>query len=395
MTRQIINKHIVFFLYLVVFIILVVGDTYSFGLKHLPFLILFFIPFLVTYGLFNRIKFNVQNPYPITLNNELVLIVLSITSIGLILIHFYLMGGLPAFEGLSMNKISEVVLLRKDIGARSSGIWNYFSSINIKAILPFLLLITLILKKKKLYWILFLFVTFYSFSLMQKSHILSALIPVMIYMIYQKNWKYVFKYVSTIGAVIALLVIITNPQLRGGVNDLNSKTNQEQIDNSKTKSISSGLFKRVIITPGTIVGEWFEIIPEKKPFLRGNGYGFYSGITGQKFHNYSKELYPLIYEKNYEKGLKGSVNVAHFMREYSNFGKIGLIVSGIFTALFFILLNQLFKNSDVSIKVAVNFFPIMLLSSGSILTILLSGGWFIFIFLYFLFQKEINLSNEK
>jgi len=63
--------------------------------------------------------------------------------------------------------------------------------------------------------------------------------------------------------------------------------------------------------------------------------------------------------------------------------------------LFFILLNQLFKNSDVSIKVAVNFFPIMLLSSGSILTILLSGGWFIFIFLYFLFQKEINLSNEK
>ena len=388
-----INKHIVFFLYLIVFTIIMIGDTYSFGQKHIPLLLLFFLPYICAYFVLQRFQINIPKFQNRILNYNQILTFLSIISISLIIVHFFLMGGLPAFEGLSMNKISEVALLRKQIGSRSSGIWNYFSSINIKALLPFLLLITIILKKKRLYWVLFVFVTFYSFSLMQKSHILSALIPVLIYMIYQKNWKYVFKYVSTIGTVIVLLVIITNPQLRGGVNDLNSKTNQEQIDNSKTKSISSGLFKRVIITPGTIVGEWFEVIPDQKPFLNGNGYGFYSRMTGQEFHNYSKELYPLIYKENYEKGLEGSVNVAHFMREYSNFGKRGLVLSGVFTALFFILLNQLFKNSDLSIKVAVNFFPIMLLSSGSLLTILLSGGWFVFIFLYFLFQNEIELKQ--
>jgi len=393
MIRETIHKHTIFFLYLIVFVIILIGNTFSFGLKHTPLLLLFFLPYLTIYGVFYRFNFNYKNTLKLNFNSNLILIVLSIISISLIILHFILMGGLPAFEGLSMNKISEVAHLRKEIGTRSPGIWNYFSSINIKAILPFLLLVTVILKKKSLYWILFSFVTFYSFSLMQKSHILSALIPVLIFMVFEKKWAYVVKYLLTIASVIVLLVIITNPQLRGGVNDLNAKNNEKQQQDSKTKSISSGLFKRVIITPGTIVGEWFEIIPEQKPFLNGNGYGFYSRFSGREFHNYSKELYPLIYKDNYKKGLEGSVNVAHFMREYSNFGKAGLIISGIFTALFFVFLNQLFKGSDIGIKLAINFFPIMLLSSGSLLTILLSGGWFIFILLYFLFQNDIELKR--
>ncbi len=393
MLRSKINKHTIFSLYLLVFVIILIGNTFSFGLKHTPLLLLFFIPYLIVYAVFNRFHFNIKNSFNLKFNYNIVLSVLSIVSIALIILHFIFMGGLPAFEGLSMNKISEVAQLRKEIGTRSPGIWNYFSSINIKALLPFLLLVTLILKKKRLYWVLFFCVTFYSFSLMQKSHILSALVPVLIFMVFEKKWAYVLKYLGTICSVIVLLVIITNPQLRGGVNDLNEKTNQAQQQDSKTKSISSGLFKRVIITPGSMVGEWFEIIPEQKPFLNGNGYGFYSRLSGQEFHNYSKELYPLIYTDNYNKGLEGSVNVAHFMREYSNFGKTGLVLSGIFTALFFVLLNQLFRDSHTGLKLAVNFFPIMLLSSGSLLTILLSGGWFIFILLYFLFQNEIELKR--
>lgn len=393
MLRDTMNKHTVFFLYLIVFVLILIGNTFSFGLKYTSLLLLFFLPYLIFYVVFNRFHFDIKNTFKLNFNSNLILIVLSIVSISLIILHFILMGGLPAFEGLSMNKISEVAHLRKEIGTRSPGIWNYFSSINIKALLPFLLLITMILKKKKLYWILFVFVTFYSFSLMQKSHILSALIPVLIFMIFEKKWAYVLKYLGTIVSVIVLLVIITNPQLRGGVNDLNEKTNETQQQESKTKTIYTGLFNRVIITPGTIVGEWFEIIPEQKPFLNGNGYGFYSRFSGQKFHNYSKELYPLIYKENYKKGLEGSVNVAHFMREYSNFGRVGLVISGIFTALFFVFLNQLFKESDIGIKVAINFFPVMLLSSGSLLTILLSGGWFFFILLYFLFQNDIELER--
>ena len=68
-----------------------------------------------------------------------------------------------------------------------------------------------------------------------------------------------------------------------------------------------------MITPGEIVGDWFEIIPNQKPYLNGNGYGFYSRLSGGKFQDYTKELYPIIYRENHEKGLSGTVNVAHFM----------------------------------------------------------------------------------
>ena len=202
-----------------------------------------------------------------------------------------------------------------------------------------------------------------------------------------KKWLYVLKHISTIGAIIC---IGRYYQLRGGVNDLNPELNKKQIEDPKTTTIGSSLIKRTMITPGEIVGDWFEIIPNQKPYLNGNGYGFYSRLSGGKFQDYTKELYPIIYRENHEKGLSGTVNVAHFMRPYSNFGKTGLVLCGAFTAVFIILLNLLFQEAKISVKIAINFFPLMLLSSGSLLTILFSGGWFLFIFLSFLFQKKLN-----
>ena len=393
MIKQGIQKHIFFFVYLLVFGILLIGDTYSFGLKHTTLLLLFFAPYVLSYWFLSRYKLNLPKKIPYCINNELLLVFLSGSAIALIIVHLSIIG-FPAFEGLAMDKISELAQLRKEIGGRSSWIWNYLSSFTIKALLPFLLLSTFVLKKKKLYWIVFFVAFIYSISLMQKSHVLSIFIPVLIYCIFEKKWLYVLKHISTIGAVILLLVVITNPQLRGGVNDLNPELNKKQIEDSKTTTIGSSLIKRTMITPGEIVGDWFEIIPNQKPYLNGNGYGFYSRLSGGKFQDYTKELYPIIYRENHEKGLSGTVNVAHFMRPYSNFGKTGLVLSGAFTAVFIILLNLLFQEAKISVKIAINFFPLMLLSSGSLLTILFSGGWFLFIFLYFLFQKEIELSHE-
>jgi len=393
MIKQGIQKHIFFFLYLLVFGILLIGDTYSFGFKHTGLLLLFFVPYVLSYGFISRLKLDLPKRLPWTVNNELLLVIILGSTIVLIFVHL-LTIGFPAFEGLAMDKISELAQLRKEIGGRSSWIWNYLSSITIKALLPFLLLSTFVLKKKKLYWIVFFVAFIYSISLMQKSHVLSIFIPVLIYCTFEKKWLYVFKHISTIGAVILLLVVITNPQLRGGVNDLNPELNKKQIEDPKSTTIGSSLIRRIMITPGEIVGNWFEIIPNQKPYLNGNGYGFYSRFSGEKFQDYTKELYPIIYRENHEKGLSGTVNVAHFMRPYSNFGKTGLILCGVFTALFIILLNILFQEAKISVKIAINFFPLMLLSSGSLLTILFSGGWFLFIFLYFLFQKEIELSHE-
>ena len=61
MIRETIHKHTIFFLYLIVFVIILIGNTFSFGLKHTPLLLLFFLPYLTIYGVFYRFNFNYKN----------------------------------------------------------------------------------------------------------------------------------------------------------------------------------------------------------------------------------------------------------------------------------------------------------------------------------------------
>ena len=138
-------------------------------------------------------------------------------------------------------------------------------------------------------------------------------------------------------------------------------------------------------------GDWFENIPSKKPFLKGTGYRFYAKLVGKEYHNYAQELYPIIYPKHVEKGFHGNINVASFMYDYSNFGKSGLILAGFILALIFIFIESLFKN-HLLLKVCLNAFPIFMLSSSALTILLFSGGWGLYILLFFLFKKHLNPS---
>ena len=80
-----------------------------------------------------------------------------------------------------------------------------------------------------------------------------------------------------------------------------------------------------------MVSQWFQKIPKNKPFLHENGYGFICKIKGIKHVEYSKVLYPIIRPKYAARGLKGSVNTASFMYEYSNFGNTGLVLISFIT----------------------------------------------------------------
>jgi hypothetical protein len=301
------------------------------------------------------------------------------------------MGGSPAFESLEMMKTSEVNMHRKEIGSKVHVIWRYLSSINIKAILPFTLLLLLV-TKRKMYWFVFFAGLFYTFSLMQKSHVLSFLMPVLLYSLFTKKWLFAIKYILSICLVIVGLIFVSNPPLRNGTNDLVEGTPIKVSTGNKStfQKISSSLIKRVFILPGEMVGNWFEIIPKQKPFLKGKGYLSYCKITHQKYHDYNLELYPVVYPDYAKKGVQGSVNAAHFMRGYSNFGKTGLIQSAVFLAITFLVMNILFKNTAVEMKLTLNLFPIFLLSSGSLTTILFSGGWGLVMVLFLVFKQEFD-----
>ena len=388
--KSLLRTHTFFSIYNIVFLLILFGNLCVFGTSHIWPLLLFYSSFFVTY-LFTYQKLNKRSIPHSKLNFQVLTFPLIILSLAMVGIHLIIMGGSPAFESLEMLKTSEVNMHRREIGFRTHGIWRYISSMNIKAFLPFTLLLLLI-RKRKMYWVVFFAGLLYTFSLMQKSHVLSFIMPVLLYSLFTKKWWFALKYTASIALVIVGLVIVSNPPLRNGVNDLKEAHNKavHVQEVSALQKISNSLLKRIFIMPGEMVGNWFEIIPESKPFLKGKGYRFYSKITGQKYHDYNLELYPVIYPDYAKKGIKGSVNAAHFMRGYSNFGNLGLILSALFLAVVFLIMNLLFKNLSIKMKLTLNLFPIFLLSSGSLTTILFSGGWGIVMVLFWLFKKEFD-----
>jgi hypothetical protein len=161
--------------------------------------------------------------------------------------------------------------------------------------------------------------------------------------------------------------------------------------NEKEKSIiiSNALIRRIVYVPGMIVAEWFRIIPDKKPFLHGNGYRFLTPFTGGTFTDYRLDLYPYVYPNYYRRGYTGTVNTASFVYDYANFGKMGLIMAGILLALLFNTLEYVF-GSNTKIKLSINSFSLIMLSSGSLFTILFSGSWALLILLYLLYRKQLE-----
>jgi len=401
--RTFLKKHTLIFIYLIVFTILLNGIFIYSGTKYLFELSLFIFPLFIFYfGLsyfFNKKNINILKPFDkwkdkLPRNIDLIL---GGICIALIISHLISLGGSPAIKGIGMSESGAIAELRRSITADTSAFWGYSSSFNIKAILPFSLLLFLFKKKKTFFIILFIIGSFYAFSLMQKSYILTVLLPIFIYLLLNKKFIQSIGIITTCVVVIVSLVFITSPQLRGGKDTITKtevvKTSKKTENAPYYKRVYAGIMHRMFEVPGEMVVQWFEAIPEKKPFLNGAGYNFITQFTSLKYRNYAKELYPIIRPQYAERGFKGSVNTASFMYEYSNFGNIGLILSALFLSIIFIITENVFQ-SNFLMKISLNFFPVFMLSSGALTTALFSNGWGPVIFLYFLFSKDLIKNHE-
>jgi hypothetical protein len=75
------------------------------------------------------------------------------------------------------------------------------------------------------------------------------------------------------------------------------------------------------------------------------------------------------------------------MRAYANFGWWSLPFSAALLAFFFQLLNIVHRKTQGALAFCLQIFPLLLLSSGSLLTLLFSGGWGLIILLLFFSPK--------
>jgi hypothetical protein len=398
--KKVLTDYSLIILYCIVFLILLIGVYSSSGFTYFGLLLTFFFTLLAVYGIFWKINLRqTLSRFLSNITNQLTAKFLSnslnallIYVIGFVAYHLYILNGSPAITALMMNSSNDVALLRFSITESASTMVSYQSSFIMKGFLPFLVLLLFYLKKYKLYYLLLLLGCFYSFSLMQKSYIIIFLLPLIIFTLQKRKYLFALKYFALIVGTIFTLSFIANPEITKNITTVTSVENNTVFD--KFYRIIYGLANRSLIVPGEMVSEWFETIPSKKPFLNGNGYRMYAYFSNSRYRDYASELYPILRPQYAEQGLTGTVNTASFMYDFANFGRVGLILSGILLAFYFLVVEAIFAQ-DFIIKLSLNSFQILLLSSTNLTTSLFSGGWLLILLLYLYFKPLLQINQVQ
>ncbi|MFM7007401.1 MAG: hypothetical protein ACKOWX_09130 [Flavobacteriales bacterium] len=378
------KEHPFFTSYLLVYGLLQIGLISSFGFTYAPALFfLFFIPFTLAYFGLSSVLTTFAVPKIKIPHLPWVLLSLSFL---ICVTHLFWLGDLPFFKAWQAEFLSEANQVRK-MGTAGLPKWlHYASTWALRALLPVSALL-FIQKKSKVGFFLSLFIgSFYGLMLLQKSLVLWVNLPILIYFILNRKWISSARIILLTACLFVAAILANNPQLHGGKNDLNQKKEVK----SSSQQVSEGLVKRIFIVPGKTLGLWLKHVPKDKPYLYGRDFSLYAKLTKQKVADYNLELYPLFYPDYAQKGINGSVNTAHFMRAYANFGWWSLPFSAMFLALFFQFLNILYRKTEPTMAFSLQLFPLLLLSSGSLLTLLFSGGWGLILTLLLISARKEN-----
>lgn len=401
--KSTIKKHTLISIYTLVLFLLLFGIIVSSGTSHLAKISAYILSLYGSYILFSRLSLGKkqtnwfkQRPAFLTESfGNKVAFGLWVYTLIAIIGHFAYLGSIPIFESMGQDSALEVAQIRERITSGAPRLLNYVGSFNIRAFIPFLILYTYVKNKKVLFWIILAVGSFYSFALMQKSFIFCILTPVLVYAFVKRKFIAGIGFFVLICSVIFLQLKVANPvkhspkpvqveQFETATTDEDSMANATE--NHKPNFLK-GIANRIFVVPGEMIGKWFEIIPNQKPFLNGDGYRIVARLKGSEYHDYFAELYPIMYPKYAKRGLNGSVNTASFVMDYANFGILGLVLSGFLLSSLFIVIERLFKN-DFKLKVSLNTYPILIISSTMLTTTLFSGGWGAFLGLYYVCLKD-------
>lgn len=372
----------------------------SYGDSYIGQILIYLVAFVGGYLVMNQFSIKKEIKITPTFLDERTFKRLIDVFIGFVLIfqviHYFNIGNVPVIKAMLTTDYYYITHIRQDIKSVNSVIINYTASFIIKSLIPVLLYI-LYDKDKKRFWLFFAISVFYALALMQKAYIVTMLIPLILNFMLTKRWWRVCFFTSIFMTGVVFLVLVTNPQLRPFTTP--PKTEIVQEEHSATAEVSDALYDRVFITTGKMVGHWFYYVPDSLPYLHGSGYRFLAPVLKEPYHDYSREIYNKVYQKEAAMGFTGTATTAFFMYDYSNFGNWGLILAGLFLAFFLLIVRWIFKDDSVNMF-ALNGLFVIWLSSAAFTTTLFSGGWMLTILLYLLFKPYIkdqkrNLSSDK
>lgn len=394
--------HLSIYIYFIIFGFLCLGVFSISNFDFFPSLFLFFSVLSVSYFLLVYYK-PLMNPtlkflteFTISDNvQKLVIYFLVVITPIFIIYHWFVLGGVPTLRGFASHNSFEIYQLRNSV-TKASPFVNYMYSFESKAILPFLIMY-LYKTRSKLFYPMLIIGSAYGLSLVMKSIVISILLPVGIYCVFDR--KFITAAIILLITILGLfmLTFCANPALRGGdtYQPNGKKTEMQQPTSVFTSANNSfkGLKNRVIYIPGKTVAYWFLCIPKHAPFLHGDGYKPIAKLKGRPFRDYSTELYQYIYPTWYAQGFRGTVNCASFMYDFANFANWGMVMSGIILAILFYVM-YLLNRYNLPASTSMNVIHYLMISSSSLTTMMFSGGWGIFLALFLLTKDKFKEDIE-
>jgi hypothetical protein len=276
--------------------------------------------------------------------------------------HWIVLGGIPMLSALHSSDGYDVARIRQSIASHGA-IFNYLSPLLLKVLFPLLILKFIIDRKYFQAFLSCAFALVYAFSLLQKSFLFFVLAPACIYLFLSERKRF------AIGAAcVGAAGVIASFAVANSVSVFNS-------------NLITGLANRILSIPGSTAASWFEAFPSIFPFEYGCGYRFIAALRQCTFINNSEIMFNLTSPELTKIGIFGTMNAAHFVEDYANFGDAGLILAAGLTVLCIGGASIASARLGMAAGVAINFPFIAMLSSTALHTTILSGGWLAMILL--------------
>lgn len=342
---------------------------------------------------------------------------ISVAAAAITLVHYVFFNGFTLLLAMQSSSNVGAALIRQEIFDSSPSWLTYASSFATRAVFPVVPVLALYHKRPWLAVFTLAVGCLYAANLMMKINPIIVLAPTAVFLLMTRRYWWAVGLGALSCILVFAMTLAANPEarpsfLRGMELKYNIRDHQpappaEEAPTAEAPplepippavapqaaldpapqvvqppspeatlvlALMTSLAHRIFIVPGLVVGQWFDNFPDEIAYGYGCGYRFLTPLLDCEFQNYPRILHDILYPELVALGLVGNVNAASMMTAYANFGWAGLAGIAVFHSFVFWAIYALFRKDPI-LALPINFSFVLLLSSGDILTMLLSGGW--------------------
>ena len=304
--------------------------------------------------------------------------------------HWSRFGGPPAW--LAYRAADELATSAlRDAPKHEPWVWiNYTGLLFISAILPFSIAAAYHVRHRAFPWLVAMS-TIYAVSLLPRSYVVVIFLPLFVLLLVRRKFLHVAALGSFCLACVMGLAWLGDPdKLRHGSDTRTTLPADEGIEQRGV--VGDALWhiaRRVFVTPGWTVADWFTHIPHDIPWCEGAAVRPIALITGKPYVDVATRIYELEYPEEVQRGIHGTVPSAAFMYDYANYGGWGLLLSAVIIGLSFALVQR-FSGMTGQWAWCFGLYPALALAATAYTTVLVTHGWLATIVLFILVRPDLS-----